>query len=271
MNNFSRKQFDADLTGEQAVQEFFYRYAEEVSIFCNLQKSSPEDDRGGIDFVLQSPAIFGDNKEHFGDFKVALDYRKVGKEPSLPTFAFELLGVNGENPREGWLFGDRYKADFYCVQWLWVNDEKKKTPGEQISADDIQKIEYCIVSKKFVREMAAEYNINLNTYRECIKDIHFFENLPFTKPGRYRRVRLGSKESGIRLNLTNNSSVTTLYLKPGGKKGSCPRIHLSKLKGERPINFLIDKEDLIENSLAHGVFDIRLKVQIPPNSKYGSL
>lgn len=270
MSNFSRNQFGSDLSGEKAVQKFFYKHSLGLPVFENLQKSSVDADYGGVDFTLVNPDIFGDSQVHQGDFKVALDYRKYGEERSLRTFAFEILGVDGKIPSDGWLFGEKYQADFYCVQWIWMNSKEKKKPWVKFDEDDIERLEYCIVSKQKILEIADKFNINKSTFHACIKRMKEFSEGPYTREGG-EYIKLSEGSDSVRLLLRNDEKATILNLVPNGDSFSTPRLHLSKKKGERPINLLIGKEYLIENSLAHGVFDARLKIQIPPNSKYGDL
>lgn len=267
MSNFSRDQFGSDLSGEKAVQKFFYKYALGLPVFESLQKSSVDADFGGVDFTLVNPDIFGDSQVHQGDFKVALDYRKCGKEQGLRTFAFEILGVDGNVPSDGWLFGEKYKADFYCVQWIWMKSKEKKKPWVKFGVNDIERLEYCVVSKQYIIERAGQYGIDKSTYRKCIETMKKFSNGPYTaNGGEYRKI--GASDTSISLLLENDEKSTKLYLNPGSKVGDTPRLHLSKNKRERPINLLLSKEELIKNSLAHGVFDVRNSIQISPVSKY---
>lgn len=270
MSNFSRNQFGSDLSGEKAVQKFFYKHALGLPVFENLQKSSVDADLGGVDFTLVNPDIFGDSQVHHGDFKVALDYRKYGKEQGLRTFAFEILGVDGNAPSDGWLFGEKYKADFYCVQWIWMKSKEKKNPWVKFGESDIERLEYCIVPKQKILEIADRFNINKSTFRDCIKRMKEFSEGPHTREGG-KYIKLSEGNDSVRLLLRNDESATVLNLVPNGAPSSTPRLHLSKNKVERPINLLLDKKYLIDNSLVHGIFDARLKIQISPESKYGRL
>lgn len=269
MPGFCSEQFKADMRGEKAVQQFFYRHAEGVGVFKALRRASLEEDRGGVDFTLSSPEIFNNIDVHYGDFKVALDYRSYGEGKGLSSFAFEILGLGSGESADGWLFGKKYQADFYCIQWLWMKDRSKAEKGVDFGVDDIDRLECCFILKSRIQGIIDKYNINCKTYRDCAKDMQYFEQLMSKHPGpKIRRVRLGSEETGVKLLLESDKNSIKLYLDPGATSKSLPRLQLSKGKIERPINILISKDELIDNALLHCVFHSNNQIYFDESSKY---
>ena len=58
----------------------------------------------GSDFRIKSKTIFGDENFHVVDAKAATNYiKKIGEEP-IPTFAMELMSLQRNNRRSGWVF-----------------------------------------------------------------------------------------------------------------------------------------------------------------------
>ncbi|HLR66909.1 MAG TPA: hypothetical protein VK105_07205 [Virgibacillus sp.] len=178
--------------------------------------------KSGIDFFLQSPHIFGDNKKYAVDEKCATSYIKTNIEDNnMPTFAFELDYQGQDGTRnQGWLFGDQFtKTEYYLICWLWAEIDKKdkKYLKDQVTYNNISKMKALLINKEKIQNYISSFHINNKNYMRASK-----------------RLREEKKETSIPLNPNKNKKT--------------PKILQTKHLVEKPVNIIISEHDLIKLS-----------------------
>ncbi|WP_405384832.1 hypothetical protein [Maribacter sp. LLG6340-A2] len=110
----------------------------------------------GIDIVFthkQSKAVY------YIDEKAQLDYIN----DDLPTFAFELTYFKRDLYKEGWLFDDRKKTDFYALVTAIYEDEPSRYTTCKITMVNRQKLCSFLKEKKITKSTLATYYHNAGT------------------------------------------------------------------------------------------------------------
>ncbi|MFS4084862.1 hypothetical protein ACMDCO_03950 [Aerococcus urinaeequi] len=194
----------------------------------------------GIDFVIRDLDIFGDNKSHNVDCKVAANYimpikDDSGNRPeSIPTFSFELSYYMNQELKRGWLFSDKYSGtEYFMLGWVWADlpwyrDDKGyiRVKDSNFKHGDISEIEIMLIKKSDVQNFAENFDINKENFLE--KSIEFRsleENSKFVK-----------SENG------NAKFVYSYYLK------------------EKPVNLLFYKKNLEKIAKYHRVIKAKPSV-----------
>ena len=82
----TKSQFNIDIQNEQVVNGLINKKLLESEIVNEIIKTTPQENRAGVDLKLKSKKIFGDDNEHNVDYKSAINNRKTinDKNQSIP-------------------------------------------------------------------------------------------------------------------------------------------------------------------------------------------
>ena len=109
--------FTSDLQKERRLQELLDSYYEKYLQQYRFKRIEDLDRQfQGIDVIFCRKT---DDAEFLIDEKAQLDYIN----DDLPTFAFELSYLKNGNLKEGWLFDNAKKTDFYALATAIYSDE----------------------------------------------------------------------------------------------------------------------------------------------------
>lgn len=183
--NFSNKK--PFLTKRDDYTHYYEKQVGEPSIEKIEKVTDASLQKKGVDLLITSKQLFGDEKEHKVDIKSAINYIKPvrdanGNRPnSLPTFAFELYFKNGYgNERDGWLYSEKYcDTEYYIVSWLWANVQPEYNPKGfvknveigKLNMENIAEIEFLVIEKKRIQEHATKIGITKENFRDISKEM----------------------------------------------------------------------------------------------------
>lgn len=259
----TKSQFNIDIQNEQVVNRLINKKLFESEIVDEIIKTTPQENRAGVDFKLKSKKIFGDDNEHNVDYKSAINNRKtINDKKSINTFAFELqyLGksTNDKGKREirdGWLFGNQYNlTEYYLLSWIWVFDKKKLNKNIVLKEDDIAKVEILIIRKNVITDYLNTISkLNKRTYKTLIN--HFKQHVT----NRDEKYALNIKtDDNNNISTAEISLTSPKQYNKGTFNGEpyqsviLPKLFYSKFLPEEPINVVIKKNKLIELSENRG-------------------
>ncbi|MHC5247507.1 hypothetical protein [Enterococcus sp. LJL90] len=216
--------FEKDLANEaiisQWIRDYFFSTNEYQGDFEYI--TDIESQKKGMDLVLHSHVLFGDNARHVIDEKSASNYIKINDmERNMPTFAFELdyQGVNGKR-NDGWLFGNQFKeTEYYLINWLWAGNysgekgQKKDIDVTEITYDSLTKAKCLLIKKEDIQDYLKKFKVTSRNYRIVSE-----------------RIR--------------NKSIIKENKKSLDDNFKFPRVHYSPQLAEKPVNVVIHQNDL---------------------------
>lgn len=180
-----------------------------------------EEQISGSDVLLTSKN--GKLNRSVVDEKVASRYANC----NLNTFSLELsfIGKNGQK-RCGWLIDESKKTEYYLFGWIIkanipFNEERNRFDTDSINKDNIEELEWALVSKK--------------------KIISFLEKKGWTLE------KLAKQDERIR----ENKGVKTKEFIDGVS------FRYSDAYIEKPINIILKKEDYIKMSTLNGIISTK--------------
>ncbi|RDY59796.1 hypothetical protein [Flagellimonas nanhaiensis] len=113
-----KSSFKSDLQQEKRLTKLLDSYYKKYLVQYSFKRiSSYKEQLQGIDLVLIHK---GSQVEYFVDEKAQLDYINE----SLPTFALELFYEKNSVHKQGWLFDQRKKTQFYSLVTSIYSDEE---------------------------------------------------------------------------------------------------------------------------------------------------
>jgi len=217
-----KSNFRSDMQLEKVIGQWLDTYVySDKSVFTSVEREFDlAGQHKGIDVIIQSPAIFGDDLQHTVDEKTAIYYVKGNlSEESLPTFAFELNYMKNNQIHDGWLYGEKYfRTEYYLVMWVWAEVEQ-------------------IRSGKFIR-----YNHRQVRYENILRMEGFFINKSTMR--NYAKILGITPESFVGL---RNREETKITIQPHA------RVIISPSLAECPMNLVIHKSKLAEIANYHFV------------------
>lgn len=217
----------------------------------------------GSDFRIKSKTIFGDENFHVVDAKAATNYiKKIGEEP-IPTFAMELMSLQRNNRRSGWVFEtDEYYGltEYFCFQWIFVNSK-----SNDITKENVASIKVVFVPKTKLQEYIttlvgtdsieiSKKNIDkIYNLMECI-----YEQIKDINKSEIATISVGSKEKKVNYDLSVKNTNKILKISPlcindVSVKG--PKLSYSPTIAEKPLNLVIARF-LLEKIDGSCVFDL---------------
>lgn len=139
---------------------------------------------------------------------------------SLPTFSLELL--NSSSGRRGWFINDEMLTQYYM--FIWPHANVHRVNNQLQSVDDIEYVDYALVSKeRLVELIETQYNLNNEQLLEYANRIS-------------RNELEGTDERNGRVYYKNTPFDRNIYLV------------YTTTKRERPVNLIVSKHILEQNA-----------------------
>lgn len=209
--------------------EYFYFHRNDIKSAKSVDDKNQQ--LSGSDIIISAPKYNLENV--IIDEKAAIHHVTNNH---LHTFAFELFSFQknlaGEYSveRKGWFLKEDSSTDYYLLMWPRV--DSKKVKWESIGGDtypsfkkeDIESLHYCLVKKE--------------TIKMFVKDKHFDDDwLKITARKIRKECPFDSKEKGFK--------------KWYAYRGEGFNFYYSFRLPERPVNLLIEREDLDRLAVLH--------------------
>lgn len=145
--------FKSDLEKEQLLHRLLdFHYQNHLKLYDFERVRDIEQQLQGVDVIFRRKS---DGAEFLIDEKAQLDY----VNDDLPTFAFELNYLKGEALKEGWLFDDTKKTNFYALVTAIYSDEPGLYTSCKITLVNRSKLIAFLKSRKLNRESFRDRNL----------------------------------------------------------------------------------------------------------------
>ena len=103
------------------------------------------------------------------DEKAQADSKYIGN--AIPTFVLELSFLSkGKELTEGWFVQDN-DTQFYLFIWIIEVFDNSEEAKYYLKEENIKTIDYCLVSKKLLRDELEKFNYTVNELRRKSKEI----------------------------------------------------------------------------------------------------
>lgn len=147
-----------------------------------IREDSARAQKSGVDIILKSNELFGDEKYHTVDEKSATNYIRTNlKEDNIHTFAFEIdyKNRNNEKRNEGWLFGNQFaNTEYYLISWIWANVSKDKRGfgiKTEVTMDNILKARLFLINKERIHHYLENFKVTKNNFMRVSERIRHLD------------------------------------------------------------------------------------------------
>ena len=151
-----------DMKVEREIARFLDKHLYSQSVFTKAKRTDDlEHQLCGSDIIISIPS--SNISDAVVDEKAQTQY--INRP--LPTFAFELSFISSSNSIiEGWFTDMAKSTEYYLL--IWISKCKKEW---NITAEDIEELDYALVSRKKIHEYLAQFGYNKEQLQEKARKI----------------------------------------------------------------------------------------------------